>query len=218
MTLPRMVVTRVLPAKTLPFTGTSAMRAKSVSNPKIPPETDAIETPSVVGRVVSDSPYDFPTNGVNTVSARARAGQTRTAPNTTAAAAAATARAPRLRCACATVDSSTCPPAGNRASVPVASRAARRPPRRTHHRDWLRSRQTRRRRYNPVMPILPKPVATTAPVTAASRVSPAPPRPPRSAPERDDAVICERCGAEMFRMHAVWRCPACRYKTDCCGW
>ena len=35
---------------------------------------------------------------------------------------------------------------------------------------------------------------------------------------RDDAVICERCGAEMFRMHAVWRCPACRYKTDCCGW
>jgi rubrerythrin len=40
----------------------------------------------------------------------------------------------------------------------------------------------------------------------------------RSAPARDDAVICERCGAEMFRMHAVWRCPACRYKTDCCGW
>ena len=35
---------------------------------------------------------------------------------------------------------------------------------------------------------------------------------------REDAVICERCGAEMFRMHAVWRCPACRYKTDCCGW
>jgi len=34
----------------------------------------------------------------------------------------------------------------------------------------------------------------------------------------NDAVICERCGAEMFRMHAVWRCPACRFKTDCCGW
>ena len=30
---------------------------------------------------------------------------------------------------------------------------------------------------------------------------------------RDDAVVCERCGAEMFRMHAVWRCPACRYKN-----
>lgn len=33
-----------------------------------------------------------------------------------------------------------------------------------------------------------------------------------------DAVVCERCGAEMFRMHAVWRCPNCRFKTDCCGW
>ena len=31
-------------------------------------------------------------------------------------------------------------------------------------------------------------------------------------------VLCERCGAEMFRMHAVWRCPDCGYKTDCCGW
>jgi hypothetical protein len=36
--------------------------------------------------------------------------------------------------------------------------------------------------------------------------------------DREDAVICERCGAEMFRMHAVWRCPNCRFKTDCCGW
>jgi hypothetical protein len=35
----------------------------------------------------------------------------------------------------------------------------------------------------------------------------------------DDKVICERCGkAEMYRMHAVWRCPECGYKTDCCGW
>jgi hypothetical protein len=33
-----------------------------------------------------------------------------------------------------------------------------------------------------------------------------------------EKVLCERCGAEMFRMHAVWRCPACRFKTDCCGW
>jgi hypothetical protein len=33
-----------------------------------------------------------------------------------------------------------------------------------------------------------------------------------------DTMICERCGAEMYRMHAVWRCPACRFKTDCCGW
>jgi ribosomal protein L37AE/L43A len=34
-----------------------------------------------------------------------------------------------------------------------------------------------------------------------------------------DKMICERCGqAEMYRMHAVWRCPACGFKTDCCGW
>jgi hypothetical protein len=47
-------------------------------------------------------------------------------------------------------------------------------------------------------------------------VGPAPTAPRRV--QDDDKVICERCGAEMFRMHAVWRCPACRYKTDCCGW
>jgi hypothetical protein len=46
---------------------------------------------------------------------------------------------------------------------------------------------------------------------------PAPPAPNGTAPA-DDKVLCERCGAEMFRMHAVWRCPACGYKTDCCGW
>ena len=34
----------------------------------------------------------------------------------------------------------------------------------------------------------------------------------------DDKVPCERCGAEMFRMQAVWRCPNCRFKTDRCGW
>ena len=39
---------------------------------------------------------------------------------------------------------------------------------------------------------------------------------PRATPS--DAVLCDRCRAEMFRMHAVWRCPACGYKTDCCGW
>jgi rubrerythrin len=41
-----------------------------------------------------------------------------------------------------------------------------------------------------------------------------PPKPRANA----DAVLCERCSAEMFRMHAVWRCPSCGYKTDCCGW
>jgi hypothetical protein len=33
-----------------------------------------------------------------------------------------------------------------------------------------------------------------------------------------EPTTCERCGAEMYRMHAVWRCPRCRFKTDCCGW
>src|SRR5262245_25224974 len=35
---------------------------------------------------------------------------------------------------------------------------------------------------------------------------------------KDDRVVCERCGGEMYRMHAVWRCAACGFKTDCCGW
>jgi hypothetical protein len=51
---------------------------------------------------------------------------------------------------------------------------------------------------------------------------PAAPRPAATvggASCNDEAMICERCGqAEMYRMHAVWRCPACGFKTDCCGW
>jgi hypothetical protein len=35
---------------------------------------------------------------------------------------------------------------------------------------------------------------------------------------QDAKTLCERCGTEMYRMHAVWRCPSCRFKTDCCGW
>jgi len=45
------------------------------------------------------------------------------------------------------------------------------------------------------------------PISSSCRVQPV-----------NDKVLCERCGAEMFRMHAVWRCPQCRFKTDCCGW
>jgi rubrerythrin len=53
----------------------------------------------------------------------------------------------------------------------------------------------------------PKPAAATpAPI---SRTTP---------PPSTDKVLCERCGTEMFRMHAVWRCPSCGFKTDCCGW
>lgn len=64
------------------------------------------------------------------------------------------------------------------------------------------------------MPARPNPARTPprAPNPAARETAPRPPA------ARGDAVVCERCGAEMFRMHAVWRCPACRYKTDCCGW
>ena len=57
------------------------------------------------------------------------------------------------------------------------------------------------------MPEPNKPAIVAAPAPTERRNSP-----------DDDKVLCERCGAEMFRMHAVWRCPACRYKTDCCGW
>ncbi len=59
--------------------------------------------------------------------------------------------------------------------------------------------------YNRRMPEPNKPAIVPAPTER------------RNAPD-DDKVLCERCGAEMFRMHAVRRCPACRYKTDCCGW
>jgi hypothetical protein len=45
-----------------------------------------------------------------------------------------------------------------------------------------------------------------------------PPRLRVAAPE-SDAVVCERCGGKnVYRMHAVWRCADCGYKTDCCGW
>ena len=37
-------------------------------------------------------------------------------------------------------------------------------------------------------------------------------------PTGEVKTLCERCGAETYRMHAVWRCPACGFKTDCCGW
>jgi hypothetical protein len=61
------------------------------------------------------------------------------------------------------------------------------------------------------MPEPPKPPPT--PLSTPSSLS------PRPASCESDRMTCERCGqAEMFRMHAVWRCPNCGYKTDCCGW
>jgi rubrerythrin len=44
------------------------------------------------------------------------------------------------------------------------------------------------------------------------------PATPKAASLKADAFLCDRCQTEMFRMHAVWRCPSCGYKTDCCGW
>lgn len=52
--------------------------------------------------------------------------------------------------------------------------------------------------------------ANITPVASALGRAPAAPA--------EDAMKCERCGTEMYRMHAVWRCPSCRFKTDCCGW
>jgi len=34
----------------------------------------------------------------------------------------------------------------------------------------------------------------------------------------DEKIFCDRCGGEVYRMHAVWRCSKCGYKSDCCGW
>jgi hypothetical protein len=59
-----------------------------------------------------------------------------------------------------------------------------------------------------------------------SEINGTPPRPPAraispiktAAPTGEDKMLCERCNAEMYRMHAVWRCSACGFKTDCCGW
>ena len=69
------------------------------------------------------------------------------------------------------------------------------------------------------------------PVTFIMRAMSEAPKPARpvpsllsSPPARPDAssaeaVVCERCGsARVYRMHAVWRCADCGFKTDCCGW
>jgi hypothetical protein len=53
---------------------------------------------------------------------------------------------------------------------------------------------------------IPKPIRTSDAVKPACTTT------------GSETVVCERCGTDMFRMHAVWRCPKCRFKTDCCGW
>jgi hypothetical protein len=59
-------------------------------------------------------------------------------------------------------------------------------------------------------PSVPPPNSAAPPSSAAAAK--------RTPPGADHRMLCERCSAEMFRMHAVWRCPACGFKTDCCGW
>jgi predicted RNA-binding Zn-ribbon protein involved in translation (DUF1610 family) len=58
--------------------------------------------------------------------------------------------------------------------------------------------------------------AVSQPADDSSSVKEEVPHRPKA---HDEAMMCERCGkAEMYRMHAVWRCPECGFKTDCCGW
>ena len=43
-------------------------------------------------------------------------------------------------------------------------------------------------------------------------------QPNSSATSNDEKIFCDRCGGEVYRMHAVWRCSKCGFKSDCCGW
>jgi rubrerythrin len=68
----------------------------------------------------------------------------------------------------------------------------------------------------------PTPPATPArpvtPLKTAQADDPATPLTVDLSSPTIDKMLCDRCGEEMYRMHAVWRCPACGFKTDCCGW
>jgi rubrerythrin len=63
----------------------------------------------------------------------------------------------------------------------------------------------------PEAPETPEAKRSQRPITALKSALTTP-------PAGEVKTLCERCGAEMYRMHAVWRCPACGFKTDCCGW
>jgi len=64
-------------------------------------------------------------------------------------------------------------------------------------------------------PDAPRPL--NRPIVAPQISTTTPPVKPGN-PGKNEPMLCERCRAEMYRMHAVWRCPACGFKTDCCGW
>ena len=66
--------------------------------------------------------------------------------------------------------------------------------------------------YNP--PMAERPLKSTPPVVTPLKTLLSAEEPPV-----DDRMVCERCGnANVYRMHAVWRCSDCGFKTDCCGW
>ena len=65
----------------------------------------------------------------------------------------------------------------------------------------------------PLVAEQPKAPNNPQPAITQARSAMAPP-----ACDNADKMLCERCGADMYRMHAVWRCSACGFKTDCCGW
>jgi len=72
----------------------------------------------------------------------------------------------------------------------------------------------------PIMPRMAEPDGATGQNAArVAKTDEAASQAPSTRDDEGDRMICERCGkAEMYRMHAVWRCPECGFKTDCCGW
>jgi len=64
-----------------------------------------------------------------------------------------------------------------------------------------------------------KPAAAPAPFDPMQTKRPQPIRSTVAPSDRcEPKTLCDRCGAEVYRMHAVWRCPQCGFKSDCCGW
>jgi predicted RNA-binding Zn-ribbon protein involved in translation (DUF1610 family) len=69
---------------------------------------------------------------------------------------------------------------------------------------------------------MPDPEKPARELRAFDPMASKPPQPIRSTQPAQtttsEKVLCDRCGAEVYRMHAVWRCPECGFKSDCCGW
>jgi hypothetical protein len=79
------------------------------------------------------------------------------------------------------------------------------------------------RHYRSIIHDMSEPTRANSPVKAITPLqtglsTSSAPQANRAMPGADDRMPCDRCGADMYRMHAVWRCPACGFKTDCCGW